>query len=99
VLDSGVKVLAYHGDRDWICNWEGGLGYTNNVEWEGKKEFNLAKVKDIGYGMMKEFKNFRFLKVYGAGHMVPMDKPKEALEMLEDFIGWNPINSVVLEDN
>jgi carboxypeptidase C (cathepsin A) len=37
---------------------------------------------------MKEWKNFRFLKVKGAGHMVPMDKPREALEMLDEFVRW-----------
>eukprot|EP00922_Rhytidocystis_sp_ex-Travisia-forbesii_P055812 GHVS01082637.1.p1 GENE.GHVS01082637.1~~GHVS01082637.1.p1 ORF type:complete len:130 (+),score=2.47 GHVS01082637.1:181-570(+) len=37
-------------------------------------------------GQVKVVKNFTFLRIYDAGHMVPMDKPKEALEMFSEFL-------------
>lgn len=37
-------------------------------------------------GFVKDFKNISFMTVKGAGHMVPTDKPVEALEMLKRFL-------------
>lgn len=89
VLDADIKVLGYYGDKDFICNWEGGLQWMNSLEWSGQNEFNNANVKNVQYGLKKTFKNFTFVKVFGAGHMVPMDQPKEALDMIVDFIFFN----------
>ena len=33
VLESGVKVLVYSGDKDFVCNWRGGEAWTNEVKW------------------------------------------------------------------
>ncbi|MCW7552441.1 hypothetical protein NX722_07245 [Endozoicomonas gorgoniicola] len=33
---------------------------------------------------------FAEVVVYGAGHLLPMDKPQPALKMLNDFIGTEP---------
>lgn len=37
-------------------------------------------------GEYKNVDNLTFLKVYEAGHMVPMDQPLNAVEMLNQFI-------------
>jgi carboxypeptidase C (cathepsin A) len=37
-------------------------------------------------GEYKKTDNLTFLRVFDAGHMVPMDQPKVALEMLREFI-------------
>ena len=37
-------------------------------------------------GAVKSFENFTFLKIFDAGHMVPMDQPKAASIMIEDFM-------------
>jgi cathepsin A (carboxypeptidase C) len=50
VLGLGLKVMAYHGELDFICNWEGGLAWTNAVKWEGQDEFRESGVRDVGYG-------------------------------------------------
>jgi len=42
ILEKGVDVLVYSGDKDFICNWRGGEAWTNGVEWTGKTEFNNA---------------------------------------------------------
>jgi cathepsin A (carboxypeptidase C) len=35
ILNSGVEVLVYSGDKDFICNWRGGEAWTNAVQWSG----------------------------------------------------------------
>jgi cathepsin A (carboxypeptidase C) len=87
VLESGLQVLVYSGDKDFVCNWRGGETWTNAVTWSGQTEFNSAPYKEWMVngqpaGQLKEFKNFKFLRVYNAGHMVPMDQPVNALNML-----------------
>ena len=88
VLDQGLRVMAYHGELDFICNWEGGLAWVNGVGWSGGGRFRRGGVRDVGYGLMKGEGRLRFLKFRGAGHMVPMDKPREALVMFEEFMKW-----------
>jgi cathepsin A (carboxypeptidase C) len=87
VLETGLKVLVYSGDKDFVCNWRGGEAWTNAVTWSGQQEFNNAQYKDWlvngqPAGQLKEYKNFQFLRVFNAGHMVPMDQPVNALNML-----------------
>jgi carboxypeptidase C (cathepsin A) len=36
------------------------------------------------------FDNFAFLRVFNAGHMVPMDQPAVALELLNKFLTGSP---------
>jgi cathepsin A (carboxypeptidase C) len=92
VLESGLQVLVYSGDKDFICNWRGGEAWTQAVEWSGQQDFlatpyNEWMVNGKSAGQLKGFKNFSFLRVYDAGHMVPMNQPENSLEMLRQFIG------------
>jgi cathepsin A (carboxypeptidase C) len=87
MLDSGIKVVAYNGEWDFVTNWLSGVAWTNSVEWNGKDEFGKAEMKSVGYGMKKSFKNFSFTKIYKAGHMMPMDQPEVALKVLTEFLG------------
>lgn len=90
LADSGVKVLVYSGDKDFICNWRGGEAWTNEVKWSKQAQFQTANYtvyKDsegAAIGEYKKVDNFVFLRVYEAGHMVPMDQPKNAQTMLHD---------------
>ena len=90
-LKNGVGFLVYSGDKDFICNWRGGEAWTNKIRWEKQLEFQSADYQDWDVdgtpaGQYKQTDNFTFLRVYDAGHMVPMDQPKNALEMLRKFI-------------
>ena len=48
-------------------------------------------VNDEAAGEMRQFGNLHFLRVYDAGHMVPMDQPAHALAMITRLIAndWN----------
>ena len=90
ILDSGLDVLVYSGDKDFICNWRGGEAWTHAVDWTGKDSFSKAEygdwnVSDKPAGSLKTFNNLKFLRVYEAGHMVPMNQPEAALQMLNEF--------------
>lgn len=86
-----VEVLVYSGDKDFICNWRGGEAWTNEITWSGKDNFNATdyktwNVNDAAAGDLKEYNNLKFLRVFDAGHMVPMDQPEVAQVMLDAFI-------------
>ncbi|KAK4408476.1 Serine carboxypeptidase 3 [Sesamum angolense] len=57
------------------------------MRWYGQKDFQKAPstsfvVDGVKAGLKKSHGPLTFLKVYNAGHMVPMDQPKASLEML-----------------
>lgn len=91
ILDKGVHVLVYSGDQDFICNWRGGEAWVKRTQWKHAEEFRATPYKTWvvdGVPMGEEITaaNLRFLRLYQAGHMVPMDVPKAALSMLSEFL-------------
>lgn len=92
LLKNNIKVLVYSGDKDFICNWRGGEAWSHNLDWQGAeefrgKEYSKWNVNETPSGEFKNVGNLTFLRVYDAGHMVPMDQPEVALEMLHEFLG------------
>jgi cathepsin A (carboxypeptidase C) len=93
ILDnSDVYVLVYSGDKDWICNWRGGEAWTHDTKWKGKEDFDKAEYADwlvegTPAGSLKQYDNLHFLKVFNAGHMVPMNQPVAASHMINTLIG------------
>lgn len=88
LLEDGVKLLVYAGEYDLICNWLGNSRWVHAMTWSGQKEFTASPevpftVDDKEAGVLKSHGPLSFLKVHDAGHMVPMDQPKAALEMLK----------------
>lgn len=88
LLEDGIKLLVYAGEYDLICNWLGNSRWVHAMEWSGQKEFTRAPtvpftVDGTEAGQLKSHGPVAFLKVHDAGHMVPMDQPKTALEMLK----------------
>jgi len=112
LLHDGLEVLIYAGDVDYICNWLGNKKWVKALEWEGKENFNLAEDKPWNLttgetmGRIRAYKNFKFLQVYNAGHMVPMDQPQAASQMLNAFLDgslgeekyWDYPNQEILDD-
>jgi len=91
LLAHGIRVLIYAGDQDYICNWLGNHAWTKAMEWPGKADFNKAQpqkwfANGANRGFLWSVSNFTFLRVFEAGHMVPLDKPYPSLEMLNTFL-------------
>jgi len=91
LLHDGIDVLIYAGDEDYVCNWLGNRAWVKDLEWDRKEDFNNAEelewqVSSKTVARHRSAGNFHFMQVYEAGHMVPMDKPAESLEMVNRFV-------------
>lgn len=76
MVKSGINVIVWAGDADWICNWLGNYEVANAVDFPGQSKFtakDLAPytVNGVEKGTFKSVDNFSFLRVYEAGHEVP----------------------------
>ncbi|KAJ2811542.1 hypothetical protein H4S07_002001, partial [Coemansia furcata] len=96
ILAAGVRVLNYVGDADLICNWLGNKALMVNMEWPGKRGFAAAPdqrwfVAGEHAGDARSYGGLTFLRVFGAGHMVNLDKPRESLDMLSRWIAYGEI--------
>ncbi|KMT07962.1 hypothetical protein BVRB_6g144960 [Beta vulgaris subsp. vulgaris] len=88
LLEDGIQLLVYAGEYDLICNWLGNSRWVHAMEWSGQNNFVASsevpfEVDGSEAGILKSHGPLSFLKVHDAGHMVPMDQPKAALEMLK----------------
>ncbi|WJX23652.1 hypothetical protein P8452_12849 [Trifolium repens] len=72
LLEDGISLLIYAGNM--ISSATGFLTQDGFMPWN---------VDDSEAGLLKNYGPLSFLKVHDAGHMVPMDQPKAALEMLK----------------
>ncbi|CAN4101559.1 unnamed protein product [Withania somnifera] len=91
LLEDGIKVLVYAGEYDLICNWLGNSRWVHAMEWSRQRDFRAARsapftVDGEEKGIQKNHGPLTFLRVHDAGHMVPMDQPKAALEMLQRWM-------------
>lgn len=59
----------------------GGLAWTEALEWSGYEDFNKMPLEQwitlsgTEAGQRKKFGALTFLRVFDAGHMVPMNQP------------------------
>merc|ERR1719502_2088035 len=91
MLENGHSVLIYAGDMDYICNWKGNKAWTKAMKWKGQRQYLAAKDVDWNVGSdvagkVRHHGGLAFVQVHKAGHMVPMDQPKVALAMLDQFL-------------
>ncbi|KAJ7898651.1 serine carboxypeptidase [Mycena olivaceomarginata] len=96
LLERDIRVLIYVGTYDWICNWLGNEAWTVALEWSGQAEFSSQPLTEWAVdgkraGRTRHARGFTFATVDAAGHMVPFDKPKESLEMVNRWISGRPL--------
>jgi len=91
--ETEVKVLFYNGMQDAMCDHIGNERFLDSLPWRGRAEWVTADrrawlpdAQAAPYGFVKQYKQLTFIKVLGAGHMLPMDKPVVALDMIRTFI-------------
>ncbi|KAF1919988.1 Alpha/Beta hydrolase protein [Ampelomyces quisqualis] len=100
LLDNGIDVLFYQGNLDLACNTAGNLQWANSMAWKGQPAFVAQPKKpwkNAGkeVGWFKEVRTetrsgrettFAMGTIDGAGHLVPYDKPEEALAMVGKWL-------------
>ncbi|SCZ96819.1 BZ3500_MvSof-1268-A1-R1_Chr4-1g06752 [Microbotryum saponariae] len=92
LLESKIRALVYVGVNDFVCNYLANRDWTTALQWSDQRqyvnapftEFKMPNGKDVG--KTKSSGPLTYLEVDGAGHMVPHDKPVEALEMINRWI-------------
>jgi carboxypeptidase C (cathepsin A) len=95
LLESGVRVALIYGDRDYICNWLGGEAISFAVA--GAVQPQYASWYSAGYapivvnetyvgGVVREFGNLSFSRIYDAGHLVPAYQPETAFTVFTRII-------------
>lgn len=92
LLSSGIPVLNYVGDADIVCNHLGNLAWMNNLDWPSRERFAEEPLQDFEVegkvvGSWKSVDGLSFVRVSGAGHMVPLDQPEASLGLFNAFIG------------
>jgi hypothetical protein len=75
LVDAGIPMIVYNGDRDMTTNMVGSELSLNAMEWSGKNEWlnaprGLWKVDGYPGGWAKEYKGLTYVVVYNSGHMV-----------------------------
>lgn len=90
LLEDGIEVLIYAGEMDYLCNWCGNKAWAKKLEWAGHDAFNAANDDDYTLdgkvvGRIRSAQGFHFMQAYDAGHLMPMDKPDVALDMVNKF--------------
>ncbi|KAL6307995.1 serine carboxypeptidase [Sparassis latifolia] len=91
LLERGIRTLIYVGANDWICNWVGNERMTLALEWTGQKDFTSKPLTEWSVngkvaGLTRSSGPLTFVTIYGAGHMVPYDKPVESLAMVNRWL-------------
>ncbi|ODQ82059.1 hypothetical protein BABINDRAFT_32983 [Babjeviella inositovora NRRL Y-12698] len=91
VLDAGIPVLLYAGDKDYQCNWMGNLAWAEKLQYKHHKQFHKAQLRpwyngEVRAGEVKSYDKFTYLRVFDAGHMVPFDQPENSLDMVNRWI-------------
>ena len=103
--DEALEILIYNGDTDFILSHMGnaawineGLGLNKTLEWT-KWRGSDGQVAGYfeRYQTGNKDKPLTFLTVKGAGHMVPRDRPRHALDMVKQFLSGGNYDKVQRE--
>ncbi|XP_044734190.1 venom serine carboxypeptidase-like [Chrysoperla carnea] len=90
LLAKNYRVLIYSGQLDVIFPYVAAVNYLKTLDFEYMDEYNQAprliwKVDDDVAGYIKSAGPLTEVMVIGAGHMVPMDQPKRAWDLITKF--------------
>ncbi|APA11179.1 hypothetical protein SS1G_11382 [Sclerotinia sclerotiorum 1980 UF-70] len=96
LVKSGIHVGLMYGDRDYICNWFGGEAISLAVAKQASSEY-ASKFPSAGYapiitntsyigGVVRQFGNLSFSRIYDAGHSIPAYQPETAFQVFARII-------------
>ncbi|OQE15927.1 hypothetical protein PENSTE_c026G00942 [Penicillium steckii] len=96
LLESGLNVLLFSGDKDLICNHVGTETLIHNMKWKGGSGFETSPgvwaprhdwtFEDEPAGYYQHARNLTYVRFYNSSHMVPFDLPRQTRDMLDRFM-------------
>ncbi|CAH1392267.1 unnamed protein product [Nezara viridula] len=91
VLLENYRVMFYSGQLDIIVAYPLTMNFLPKLNWTGSEGYKTAPRKEWEVdgelaGFYKKAKTLTEVLVRNAGHMVPQDQPKWALDMITRFI-------------
>ena len=94
ILDSDIPVLLYQGLFDWIDGVYSNEAWMMEMKWKGAKRFyetprekwSLRKGGEELAGYVRSFGALHHVVIRNAGHLVAMNQPEAAHEMIQDFV-------------
>lgn len=95
-LVQDYRVLIYVGDKDWYCHAAGMRQLVDHgLSWNGHPLFRFRELSSWYSGVQvagrgKAFQTLTYAEIYGAGHLVPYDKPETALNLINSWI-WGSL--------
>lgn len=96
IVAAKVPVLIYNGDCDTVCNAIGDKQFLNSLGFKQINDslpWNYAGDVYSVAGWQTLYEGLSFVSVRGSGHYVPMDRPREALQMIANFIRNKPFST------
>jgi carboxypeptidase C (cathepsin A) len=98
VLATGVRVMAYSGAEDYVCNTMGGKAWMDQMVWPSQQGFNSAPMtpwitNQQQVGQTKSYNGFTWVEINHAGHLAPSDQPAATLDMIKRFIFNKPFSN------
>ncbi|KAK0629150.1 Alpha/Beta hydrolase protein [Bombardia bombarda] len=96
LLARGVRIGMMYGDRDYICNWLGGEAVSLAIAAAAGAPY-ATKFPSAGYapvivndsyigGVVRQFANLSFSRIYQSGHFVPAYQPETAFQVFARII-------------
>ncbi|KAJ5151820.1 hypothetical protein N7492_010115 [Penicillium capsulatum] len=96
LLEAGINVLLFSGDKDLICNHYGTEDMIHKMKWKGGTGFEIAPdvwaprhdwtFEGEPVGIYQHARNLTYVLFYNSSHMVPFDQPRQTREMLDRFM-------------
>lgn len=88
LIDSSrnLTLLVYNGDTDMMCNFFGDEWFVDDLGRPVIDDYRPWHHEDQVAGFVKHFDKITFMTIKGSGHMVPTDRPAEALQMFNAFL-------------
>jgi carboxypeptidase C (cathepsin A) len=107
LLNSGVRVALIYGDRDYICNWLGGEEVSfaiagaagpSYLPWYSAGYAPIVSNASYVGGVVRQFGNLSFSRIYDAGHLVPAYQPETMFTVFARIIEGTDIGTGNLID-
>jgi carboxypeptidase C (cathepsin A) len=99
-LHGKIRMMHFSGDVDGAVGTIGTQNWIDTLNWEITGDWAQWKFNGQVAGYSTEYvDDFHFIIVHGAGHMVPEDKPPQAIQFLYNWINKEPLSTTIAFNN